>query len=100
MKHMAQRDRVGMKPVHHRSPARSRLAKFTLPSPSLIEFLGHNPEPVCGWKIARQTERRGCIPGARLRTVPLIAAVAPRRQPRGVTCPVADRGGTSWIMRQ
>jgi hypothetical protein len=24
---MAQRDRVGMKPVHHRSPARSRLAK-------------------------------------------------------------------------
>jgi hypothetical protein len=66
---MAQRDRVGMKPVHHRSPARSRLAKFTLPSPSLIEFLGHNLEPVRGWKIARQTERRLCIPGAGLRTV-------------------------------
>jgi hypothetical protein len=41
-----------------------------------------------------------CIPGARLRTVPLIAAVAPRRQPRSVTCPVADRGGTSWIIRR
>src|SRR6267142_1508579 len=91
---MAQPDRVGMKPVHHRSPARSTLAKLTLPSPFLIEFLGHNPEPVRGWKIARQTERRECIPGARLGTVTLIAAVAPRRQPRGVTCPVADRGGT------
>ena len=44
--------------------------------------------------------RRGgaCIPGARLRTVPLIAAVAPRRQQRSVTRPVADRGGTSWII--
>ena len=97
---MAQRDRVGMKPVHHRSPARSRLAKFTLPSPSLIEFLGHNPEPVRGWKIAHQTERRRMYPWRGLRTVPLIAAVAPRRQPRGVTCPVADGDGTSWIMRR
>src|SRR5205823_14219751 len=59
---MAQRDRVGMKPVHHRSLARSRLAKLTLPSPSLIEFLGHNPEPVRGSKIARQTERRRMYP--------------------------------------
>ena len=59
---MAQRDRVGMKPVHHRSLARSRLAKLTLPSPSLIEFLGHNPEPVRGWKIARQTERQRMYP--------------------------------------
>jgi hypothetical protein len=59
---MAQRDRVGMKSVHHRSPARSRLAEFTLPSPSLIEFLGHNLEPVRGWKIARQTERRRMYP--------------------------------------
>jgi hypothetical protein len=30
--------------------------------------------------------------------VPLIAAVAPRRQQRSVTRPVADRGGTSWII--
>lgn len=30
----------------------------------------------------------------------LIAAVAPRRVPRDVTCPVADRGATSWIMRR
>jgi len=30
----------------------------------------------------------------------LIAAVAPRRLPRDVTCPVADRGGTSCIMRR
>ena len=59
---MAECDRVGMKPVHLRSPARSRLAKFTLPSPSLIEFLGHNPEPVRGSKIARQTERRRMYP--------------------------------------
>jgi len=59
---MAQRDRVGMKLVHHRSPAQSRLAELTLPSPSLIEFLGHNPEPVRGWKIARQTERRRMYP--------------------------------------
>jgi hypothetical protein len=77
---MALRDRVGVKPVHHRSPARSRFPKLTLRSPSLSEFLGHNPEPVLGWKIARQTER------------------SPRRQPRGVTCPAADRGGTSWII--
>ena len=97
---MAQRDRVGMKLVHHRSPAQSSLAKFTLPSPSLIEFLGYNPEPVRGWKIARQTERRRMYPWRVFRTVPLIAAVAPRRQPRGVTCPVADRGGTSWVIRR
>jgi hypothetical protein len=69
-------------------------SRMKLRSVSLIEFLDDNPEPVRNWKIARQTERRrACIPGARLRTVPLIAAVAPRRQPRGVTCPVADRGG-------
>jgi hypothetical protein len=54
---MAQRDRVGMKRV-----AQSRLAKLTLPSPSLIELLGYNPEPVRGWKIARQTERRCMYP--------------------------------------
>jgi len=59
---MAQRDRIGMKPVHHRSPARSRLAKFTLSSPSLIEFLDPNPKPVRGWKIARQMERRRMYP--------------------------------------
>ena len=59
---MAQRDRVGMKPGHHRSRAQSSLAKFTLPSPSLIEFLGYNLEPVRGWKIARQTERRRMYP--------------------------------------
>src|ERR1700730_8947284 len=88
---MAQRDRVGMKPVHHRSPARSRLVKLTLPSPPLIEFLGHNPEPVRARKSHARRRGGACIPGARLRTVPLIAAVAPRRQPRGVTCPVADR---------
>ncbi len=59
---MAQRNRVAMKPGHHRSPAQSRLARLTLPSPSLIEFLGYNHEPVRGWKIARQTERRPMYP--------------------------------------
>src|SRR5947207_1330115 len=59
----------------------------------LIEFLGDNPEPVRSWKIARQTERRRIYPWRAAPYVPLIAAVAPRRQPRGVTCPMADRGG-------
>src|SRR2546421_11513459 len=36
--------------------------KLTLRSPSLIEFLGQNPEPVRGSKIARQTERRRMYP--------------------------------------
>src|SRR6266853_2718382 len=59
---MAQRDRVGMKPGHHLSPAQSRLAKLTLPSPSLMEFLDHNTESARGWKIAPQTERRRMYP--------------------------------------
>src|ERR1700730_15276292 len=81
-----------MKPVHHRSLARLRLAKLTLPSPSLIEFLpAIIPSRFAAGKSHARRRGGACIPGAGLRTVPLIAAVAPRRQTRGVTCPVADR---------
>ena len=84
---MAQRDRVGMKPVHHRSPGQSRLAKLTLPSPSLIEFLGHNPQPVRGSKIARQTERRRMYPwrGAPNRAFDRSCRTAPTTAGRDVS---------------
>ena len=41
-----------------------------------------------------------CISGARTRTVFFDRCCRTRRLPRDVTCPVADRGSTSWIMRR
>src|SRR5205807_8267376 len=59
-------------------------------------FFGYNPEPVRGWKIARQTERRRMYPwcAAPNRAFDRSCRTAPTS--RSVTCPVADRGGTSW----
>jgi len=67
---MQQRSRGGME-TH--SPSQTCPVKLVLslhwPSPSLIEFLGHNPDQSAIWQIARQTESGACIPGAGLRTV-------------------------------